>query len=191
MVDDIGELVPSDQADGIEDGPPPGPGRDVGEPVYVTDGRGDEVVLGGVGSEDELRDPPTLVDQRRQEDLGAADGAKEAEHVVPAVEADGEGEPAVARADAAPPREDGLELEGALRRERGGGGAVPVVIKDDEERRGRRRERAAPRRAGATRAGIALEVEDVADPAEEIRWQIRPAPKLRHGYGRILSEGAG
>lgn len=193
VVDDVGELISGGEADGVEDGPPPGPGGDVCEPVDVADGGGGEVVPGGVGREDELGDPPALVDQRREEDLGGGDGVEEAEHALAAVEADGEGEPAVAGADAAPAREDGLELEGAVRRERGGGGAAPGVVEDDEERRGGRRERASPRRAGAPGAGVALEVEAVADAAEEVRRQIRPAPERRHGGGggRIVSGNGG
>ena len=193
MVDDIGELISAGEANGIEDGPPPGPRGDVGEPVDVADGGGGEVVPGGVGREDELGDPAALVDQRRQKDLRGGDGVEEAEHALAAVEADGEGEPAVAGADASAPREDVLELEGAVGGERRGGGAAPGVVEDDEERRGGRRERASPGRAGAPRAGVALEVEAVADAAEEVRRQIRPAPERRHGGGggRAVSGNGG
>ena len=191
MVDDVGELISAGEADGIEDGPPPGPCGDVGEPVDVADGGGGEIVRGGVGREDELGDPPALVDQRRKDDLGGGDGVEEAEHALAAVEADGEGEPPVAGANAPSPREDGLELEGAVRGERGRGRAAPGVVEDDEERRGRGRERAPPRRAGAPRAGVALEVEAVPDAAEEVRRQIRPAPEGRHGGGRIVSGNGG
>jgi len=191
MIDDVGELISAGEADGIEDGPPPGSGGDVGQPVDVADGGSGEVVPGRVGRKDELGDPPALVDQRWQEDLGGGDGVEEAEHALAAVEADGEGEPSVAGADASPPREDGLELEGAVRRERGGRGAAPRVVEDDEERRGRRRERASPRRAGAPGAGVALEIEAVPDAAEQVWRQIRPAPERRHGRGRNLSGNGG
>jgi hypothetical protein len=41
------------------------------------------------------------------------------------------------------------------------------VVEDEEGRRGRR-ERALPRRARAPRAGVPLEVEPVADAAEQV-----------------------
>ena len=184
-VDDVGELVPAGEADGFHDGPPPGTGGDVRDPVDVADCRGGEVVLGGARGEDDLGNPAALVDQRREDDLHGGDGVEEHEDVLAAEEDDGEREPAVAGADAAASRDDGGELEGPPRGEGGGVGAPAGVVGDHEERGRRRRERAAPRRAGAPRAGIPLEVEAVSDAAEEIRRQVSPAPERRHGDRRI------
>lgn len=185
MVDDVSELVSTGEADGVEDCPPLGPGGDIGEPVEVADGDGREVVAGGAAREDELGlgHPPAAVYQWRQEDLGGGDRVEEAEQAPATVDAEGEGEPSIAGAYAVCPEGDGLELEGAARggTEARGGRAAPVVVGDDEEQRERLRERASPRRAGPPRAGVALEVEDVADAADELRRQLLPEPEGRHG----------
>ena len=183
MVGNIGKPISSLEGDWIEDGPPLGPGCDIGEPVAVADGGGGEVVSGGVGRKDDLGDPPAPVGQRRQSNLGGGDGVEEVEHALLAA---GEGEPSAAGANAPSPQADGLELEGAARRQRGGRGPAPGGVEDDEEGRGKRQECTSPRRAGPPRAGVELEVEPVADAAEELRRQILPAPERRHGGGWVL-----
>nr|CAB3487357.1 unnamed protein product [Digitaria exilis] len=93
-VDDVGELVPAGEADGVEDGPPPCPGGDIGDPVDVADGGGGEVVFGGCRGEDDLGDPAALVDQGREDDLYGGDGVEEDEDGLAREERDGEREPA-------------------------------------------------------------------------------------------------
>ena len=187
-VDDVDEMVPAGEAVEVHDGPPPGTGGDVRDTVIFAYRRGGEVVLGGVRGEDDLGNPAAVVDQRREEDLHGGDGVEEHQNGLVAGEGDGEREPAVAAgANAAASRDDGGELEGPPRREGSGVGAPAGVVVggDHEERRRRRRERAAPRRAGAPRARVPLEVQAVSDAAEEIWQQVSPARERRHGDRRI------
>lgn len=180
VVDDVGELVAGDEADGVEDGPPPGARGDVGDPVDVADGGGGVVVLGGAGREHDLGDPPALVDQGREDDLRGGDGVEKHERALPAVERDGQDEPPVAGPDASAPRQYRREVEAPPRREGRRRGAHPGVGQHEERRR-RRRQRRPPRRARPARAGVALEVQPVADAAQQVRRQVRPAPERRHG----------
>ena len=68
-----------------------------------------------------------------------------------------------------------------MERDGGGGAGADLVAVEHEERRGRRRERVLPGGADPTRAGVVLDVEAVADAANEVRRQVRPAPERRHG----------
>jgi hypothetical protein len=108
---DVGELVPAGEADGVHDGPPPGTGGDVCDPVDIADCRGGEIILGGARGEDDLGNPAALIDQRREEDLHSGDGVEEHEDGLAVEEDDRERDSAVAGANAAASQDDGGELE--------------------------------------------------------------------------------
>ena len=76
VVEEVGDLVSIVEADGVEDGPPPGPSGDAGKPIDVTYHDGQEVVCGGVGCKDHLGDEAHVVDKRGQEDLSGHDGVE-------------------------------------------------------------------------------------------------------------------
>ena len=113
VVEEVGDLVSIIEADGVEDGPPPGPSGYAGKPIDVTYHGGQEVVTGGAGFKDHLGDEAAVVDQRGQEDLSGHDGVEEAKQTMTTVDADGEGKPSATAAKTGPNRGDCGELEGA------------------------------------------------------------------------------
>ena len=64
MVEEVGELVSNGEVDGVEDGPPAGPCRDVGNPIDVTDHSGHEVVSGRVGRKDDFGDKVAIINKQ-------------------------------------------------------------------------------------------------------------------------------
>lgn len=166
VVGQVDELVSLPSTIDVEDHPPHVPRLGVREAApQIADGHRDVVVLRGVGREHDLVHRHVAVPQREREETDVLAAGDEAVHEVdphggrPAVD----GQPAVARADAAAAdcvkRGEG---ERALRRQEQGGHVrlVPIVWnagwshRDGDERWDRRRERGAPRGADAPGAAV-------------------------------------